>query len=378
MLEIQKFLINGGTLKDLRQKYHIRYVPCAPLNLVSLNCQILSPTDVPMVNECRSLFINPNDWSVAFKSINNFFDINSEAGQIINSYFDWNNARAYEKLDGAMICVYYYNNEWKIGSRFSPDGGWLAFGMGSKESVLSWRELTIKTIEDLGIKIDDFYKSLDKNIFYSYEICTEDNQVGVVYSNNSIKLIAAVEKDSLKELDIEKLYSILPKATYVIVNDKEEAESLTNDKEAHEMEGFVVVDKNFNRLKVYNPNYLKAMNSYTYKSASEALANLVSIFVANATYNYFGYVPVEPTPASLDSPTVFPNNLDDLLNKLIEMGNWMTDNAEKGIEESFGFWPDAFKRLREGESFSDIILDYDNDYLLAKINQFESIDSNKI
>ena len=66
MLEIQKYLTNGGTLRELRQKYSIRYVPCAPLNLVSLNCQLMSPKDVPMVNECRSLFVNPDDCSVAF------------------------------------------------------------------------------------------------------------------------------------------------------------------------------------------------------------------------------------------------------------------------------------------------------------------------
>ena len=77
MLEIQKFFKNAGTLRELRQNFHIRYVPCAPLRLVSLNCQILSPKNSPMVNECRSLYLNPDDWSVAFKSMNNFFDINS-------------------------------------------------------------------------------------------------------------------------------------------------------------------------------------------------------------------------------------------------------------------------------------------------------------
>ena len=57
MLEIQKFLINGGTLQELRQKYQIRYVPCAPLKIVSLNCQLMSPKTEQMVNvvECQLL-----------------------------------------------------------------------------------------------------------------------------------------------------------------------------------------------------------------------------------------------------------------------------------------------------------------------------------
>jgi type I restriction enzyme S subunit len=152
-----------------------------------------------------------------------------------------------------MICIYFYNDAWRIGSRFSPDGGWLAFGIGSQESNLSWKELTIKTIEEMNINIEDFYKSLDKNIFYSYEICTQDNQVGVIYKHNFLKLIAAVDKSTLKEIDIELINSLTEKANYHIVNSCDEVNDLINNAEAHELEGFVVCDKNFNRMKIPIP-----------------------------------------------------------------------------------------------------------------------------
>lgn len=365
MLEIQKYLTNGGTLRELRQKYSIRYVPCAPLNLVSLNCQLMSPKDVPMVNECRSLFVNPDDCSVAFKSMNNFFDINSPEGQETNKIFDWESARAYEKLDGAMICIYFYKDAWRIGSRFSPDGGWLAFGIGSQESNLSWKELTIKTIEDSGTKIEDFYKSLDKNIFYSYEICTQDNQVGVIYKDNFLKLIAAVDKNTLKELDIETLDSVTPKAEYKYVNSLEEVNDLIDNAEAHEKEGYVVCDKNFNRMKVYNPNYLIAMNSFKFSNPVEALANLVSIFEVAASYYLVDMGPLSFGPdAGISS--------DDMLSRLINLGDWMTTAVEKKSTELYVFWPEAFFRMDSGDAFVDVIQDYDNDFLLAKINQFEN------
>jgi aspartate carbamoyltransferase regulatory subunit len=365
MLEIQKYLTNGGTLRELRQKYSIRYVPCAPLNLISLNCQLMSPKDIQMVNECRSLFLNPDDWTIAFKGMNNFFDINSPEGQETNKLFDWNSARAYEKLDGAMICIYFYNDTWRIGSRFSPDGGWLAFGVGSQESNLSWKELTIKTIEEMGISIDDFYESLDKNIFYSYEICTQDNQVGVIYKDNFIKLIAAVDKDTLQELDIEIIESLTPKASFHIVKSNEEVNGLMHDAEAHEIEGFVVCDKNFNRMKIYNPNYLKAMNSFKFGNPIEALANLVSIFETNVSY-----YAVEVGPQSIDGAVNVSD--DNMLSRLINLGDWMTTVSENNSTDLFSFWPEAFSRINSGESFVDIIQYYDNDYLLAKINQFEN------
>jgi len=365
MLEIQKYFTNGGTLRELRQKYSIRYVPCAPLNLVSLNCQLMSPKDIQMVNECRSLFLNPEDWTVAFKGMNNFFDINSSEGQETNKIFDWNSARAYEKLDGAMICIYFYNGAWRIGSRFSPDGGWLAFGVGSQESNLSWKELTIKTIEEMGISIDGFYNSLDKNIFYSYEICTQDNQVGVIYKDNFLKLIAAVDKNTLEELDIETLDSVALKASYHIVNSSDEVNDLINDAEAHEIEGFVVCDKNFNRMKIYNPNYLKAMNSFKFGNPVEALANLVSIFAVAASY-YVVYM----GPLSLDDSINMSN--DNMLSRLITLGDWMISASESNSTDLFPFWPEAFSRINSGDAFVDIIQDYDNDFLLAKINQFEN------
>jgi len=58
---------------------------------------------------------------------------------------------------------------------------------------------------------------------------------------------------------------------------------LIDNAEAHEKEGYVVCDKNFNRMKIYNPNYLKAMNSFKFSNPVEALANLVSIFEVAAS-----------------------------------------------------------------------------------------------
>ena len=176
-----------------------------------------------------------------------------------------------------MICVYFYNDAWRIGSRFSPDGGWLAFGVGSQESNLSWKELTIKTIEEMGISIDDFYKSLDKNIFYSYEICTQDNQVGVIYKDNFLKLIAAVDNNTLQEIDIESVESITPKASYHIVNSSDEVNDLINDAEAHEIEGFVVCDNNFN--KSFLTNLQNSVKNFQNKLRIILLNNLANFFI---------------------------------------------------------------------------------------------------
>jgi len=50
----------------------------------------------------------------------------------------------------------------------------------------------------------------------------------------------------------------------------------------------------------------------------------------------------------------------------------MTSAVENKTDELFSFWPEAFSRMQSGEAFVDVIQDYDNDFLLAKINQFEN------
>lgn len=287
MLEVQKFLINGGTLKELKDKFFIRIVPCPQLNLISLNAQILSPKKEKIVQECRALILSTDDWSVAYKTMPNFYDISDEMSQELIKNFDWESARAYEKLDGAMIGLYYFKEEWRICSRFSPTGSWYAFGLGSKESSYSWKELTIKTIEEMGIDYNLFLNSLNKDIFYTYELCTFENQVGVVYNSNFLRLIAAINKNSLEELDIYSLYSLVPKAEYITPKNIFELYQLLNKFEAYEKEGFVICDKNFNRAKVINQKYLKALNLFDTSNADSILNNIVSIFDAGGTYNYY-------------------------------------------------------------------------------------------
>lgn len=371
MLEIQKYFLNGGTLQDLRQRYQIRYVPCAPLGVVSLNCQLMSPRNVDMVNECRSLFIKTEDWSIVFKSMNNFFDYQSIEGSEVYQRLDWGSVRAYEKLDGALIGIYFYKNSWRISSRFSPDGGWLAFGIGSSETTLSWRELTIKTIESQGLNLNEFFDSLDKNIFYSFELCTKENQVGVIYQEDVIKLIAAVDKNTLQEIDIEQINIDLPKAKFINIENIETLLDMLKDKESHELEGYVLCDKNFNRVKVYNPNYLEAMNTFKPSSATEALANLVRIFVVQASYYYI-------TPAPMAAGDAFVINPDariqysDILSDMIDLSGWMNEQIQGDIINNYEFWPEFFDRLKNGESFIEIVQSFDEELINNKIKEYKN------
>ena len=46
-----------------------------------------------------------------------FFNYNEKEADIL----DWNSVKVYEKIDGCLATLYYYNNEWHVASDDTPD-----------------------------------------------------------------------------------------------------------------------------------------------------------------------------------------------------------------------------------------------------------------
>ena len=162
MLEVQTYL-TGHTLQQLSQRYNIQCNICEDLKLVALNYTNLSPMNEPLVKECRGLFLELDTWNIACKSIGGF-------AQTSNA-IDWKTARLMQKLDGALITIYYYKDKWNIGMRMSADGSMNVSSINGRSTDLTFAELTKKTIEEMGYTWEDYTSKLDPNIFYSYELC---------------------------------------------------------------------------------------------------------------------------------------------------------------------------------------------------------------
>jgi len=188
-----------------------------------------------------------------------------------------------------------------------------------------------------------------------------------------MKLIAAVDKNTLTEIDIETIDCLLPKANFVDVKNAIDLENLIINKESHELEGFVLCDKYFNRVKYYNPNYLEAMNTFRPSSANEALANLVRIFEVQASYYYLGG---GPGPMALDP--AFEIGVDqrikyaDILGDMIDLSAWMNDQIQGDVINNYEFWPEFFDKLKSGESFIEIIQSFEVDIINQKITEYKN------
>jgi hypothetical protein len=170
--------------------------------------------------------------------------------------FNWNKAKAYHKYDGCLVVLYFHKDEWRLGTRFSTDGKCNVFSPNSGESNLHWIEVFKNTLVEYGMQWEYFITLLNEYKYYTFELCTPWNRNTVIYPNSLIKLLSIIDSMTLLEEDLKDTKLKVFEPEFNEVNSLEEVYSLiSKNEDPLENEGYVIVDNNFNRIKVKNPKY---------------------------------------------------------------------------------------------------------------------------
>lgn len=248
-LKIVNMLRDGLTLDQLKSDHKIKHNRHKKYNnLVLLDYMPDASFTQEISHECRGLILDESDnWNVVsypFKKFFNFFEV-------FKADLDEKTTKFYEKLDGTLIVLYYYN-EWLISTSGTADASGnvcspvFDVGLDCDYSKLFW---------DLWGK---FKYSLpeEKNKCYMFELCTKHNQVIIEYKDPKIVFLGVRNLDTLKE---EKIEPIAEKYGWEIPSlyDFESIEKAiyycsSTDKK---IEGVIAVDDNFNRLKIKTSIY---------------------------------------------------------------------------------------------------------------------------
>lgn len=246
MLETQKYLINNS-IEKLEEEFCIysrRHNKYENLVLFKYN-MIDSPMDEIISQECRGLILDEdNDWKVVSMSFKKFFNY----GESLAAKIDWSTARIYEKLDGSLCVLYYYDGNWRVQTSGSPDasGNVHYFGM-------TFEELFWETFEENGYSLPE-----EKDLCYSFELTSQYNRIVVEYKRPRLTLIGVRDKNTLEERKIQSFgedFKVVK--TYNIKQELDEIISFLDDKPGKEMEGFVVCDQYFNRIKIKSADYIR-------------------------------------------------------------------------------------------------------------------------
>lgn len=246
MLEIQKELRNRSLFNviedfNLKASYHKDYP-----NLVCLKYnQVKSPFYSELVRECRGIILDMTDnYKVVSYPFKKFFNYTEGYAPSI----DWETAKVQEKLDGSMMVLYPYNGNWEVQSSGKPD----ASGT-TNNSTITFRDLFWETWRDLSYKLPNLH-----NMCFIFELITPYNKVIVNYKKPQLVLIGARDLDTLKEIS-PKVYGEKygwETAQEYPIKDIKTAINTINNFSADKAEGFIVVDNDFNRIKIKSRDYI--------------------------------------------------------------------------------------------------------------------------
>lgn len=221
---------------------------------------ILSPFGDPIVNESRGCIIYfdnlKNEWVYVCRPFVRFFNYGDDSAATI----DWDSAKVYDKIDGTLIKVWFHDNHWHISTSSMIDAADATCG------DLNFKDLFFKALPSDIKNIDDFMLLTNpdnvKNRTYLFELVSPFNRLVVSYDNTELYYLGEIENETGEEYyHPEEWKEYIHKLNiYNNINQLNKAITAANSINADDGEGFVVVDKYYNRIKIKGEDYLKSFH----------------------------------------------------------------------------------------------------------------------
>ena len=260
------FLLEGGTLADLKGRYGIeaRRHAIYP-NLVHLKYnQLESPMDNPIVRECRGIILDEEDaWRVVAWPFKKFFNYGESHAPSI----DWATARVQEKLDGSMMSMYFWDGRWHVSSSGVPDASGTIAGTHMTFADLFWKTFIKKGFKDPERAC---YGST-----YIFELTSPYNRVVVSHPEPDLHLIGIRNIWSGSECGIRYSTAYNPVSEFSLTA-LDDVLATFQTMDPLKQEGYVIVDGDFNRIKVKHPGYVALhhlKSSFSVKRLVEVIRN---------------------------------------------------------------------------------------------------------
>ncbi len=233
----------------INKKININYSK----NLAIFNYKIDADFSDPIVREARGIIINIKTLDVLCWPFNKFCNYGEPSADEI----DWSTASVEEKLDGSIIKYWYNGSNWQF----------------STNSMINAKDAPVKNMNksfDDCIKETQEYRYLkdcDKKYTYIFELVHPDTKVLISYPNKHLYLIGVKENRTGQEInaDTEAIRLNLPrpvKYPFSTLNKCMEVIKELN-KTGITKEGFVIVDKDFHRIKIKTPEYIMLHHAIT-------------------------------------------------------------------------------------------------------------------
>ena len=241
--------------------------------------QLNSDFGLPLVRECRGIILDEED---SFRPVCIPFFKFGNFGESYVPQINWATARVQEKIDGSLIKLWHCRGKWHVSSNGEID----AQNAGISSALLTGARMTnlyalfTEAWDKTGLSME----SLDKGFTYMFELTSPHNRIVVRYNDVAIRHIGTRDNCTLLECELD--IGVAKPAVFPLRTLDECMESAK--KLGYDDEGFVIVDRLYNRIKVKSPLYV-ALNHMVQGTTTHG--NIVEIIQRNEQGEFLSYFP---------------------------------------------------------------------------------------
>lgn len=281
-LKLLEFINNNNNWEELlvRKPYCLKIKRDNEYIMFSYN-QIESDFNNDIVRECRGIILyEPTMLPVCVP----FFKFGNY-GESYCPELDWSSVSTQEKVDGSLIKLWYHNDKWNVSTNGTID----AYGCDIGQSDLMRIDCPYKTFGELFDQAKEnanlCFDNLNKDYTYMFELVSPYNKIVVPYKNIEIYHIGTRDNNTLQELNID--IGIKHPSRYSLGTLQDCINSAS--KLHYDNEGYVAVDKNWNRVKIKSPQYVAV--HHIKNNGDVNISSIVQLIRANELGEFLTYFP---------------------------------------------------------------------------------------
>lgn len=326
MLLVQKFLKNRSIINLETDPFNLHVVQKENLVLLKYN-QFKSDFTLEIVQESRGIILENKTWNVICHPFKKFFNLGET--NAVNIIFE--DSHILEKVDGSIIKIFHYNDEWKVATNGTID----ANDANTRDGI-SFNELFFDVLPETNFR--ELTKSFDKDNTYLFELIHPLTRIVVDYGNvKELVFTGLINRVDGSDFNIfykpimkmyQKLFIKYPirypkKFNINNITDINELIDLADleNKNGNEFEGYVVCqvlkDKVICRVKIKSPKYV---NLHHVATGENVTNNLINVIIKNEIEEFEIYL--EKIPAHVaDEYKSLKTKYFNLIKYLYEEGN---------------------------------------------------------
>lgn len=234
---------------------------------------VYSDFSLDIVKEARGVILKEDTLEIVCYPFTKFFNVDEENADQI----DWDSATVQEKIDGSLIKVWFCDGRWRISTNGMIDA--FKAPLAIDTFCKSFGELFMETFNT------DYFSVMDKDCTYMFELVSPYNKIVVSYPTIDIYHIGTRNNKTGKEENV----NIGIKHPKVYDMHTEEQTKNAANKLPYNEEGYVVVDKNYHRVKIKSPAYVKAHRAVTSKTLNTR--RVLEIIIDGEDKEFLSYFP---------------------------------------------------------------------------------------